>query len=118
MNPASSTHEQLTYSMKWAENVVSALHRKHPRATEKLEEILATDDKSLAKYLARSDPIWPKLRDMVKIMSNWEKCANFPGWTPGMMCSLRLTLERRMPKRVLDRLDYVGICTRIKKQGS
>jgi len=64
MNPSSTA----SYSLQWSLGVVKQLEEKYARATKITYKILAINTKTMALYLSKHDPLFPKLRDFVKIV--------------------------------------------------
>jgi len=58
------------YALDWAENVVKAHYRAHPRASYFLLVLLELTTKDLAKWLARSEERWELYKSMVKLAEN------------------------------------------------
>jgi hypothetical protein len=65
-----------SYSLTWANDVVKHLKNKHARGAEIVEEMLRVTPKQLALYLAKNDPLWKELRNLIKISDNWYRCAH------------------------------------------
>jgi hypothetical protein len=115
--PAHFPHSKPRYALWWSRTVVKRFEESCPRASEFAHEFLGSCTEDWALLLSYADPLWPKIRSMAQIMENWMNCANWPGWTPGMKSSLRRTLNVRMPQTVLEQLDSVGICVKLREQG-
>jgi len=56
------------YSYSWANQRISELVGKYPRASRILCETFALETKDLAKYLATNDPLYPVLRGLIHSM--------------------------------------------------
>jgi hypothetical protein len=96
-----------SYSYSWAMSVVNQLYDKYPRATEVVKEILQITDRHLAAYLANADPLWPDLRNLVKVVDNDLKSCAQPWNTPAHVKCTSIYLRRKGKERLADRLDAV-----------
>jgi hypothetical protein len=106
------------YSLSWANWVVSELREKYARALTSVEELLAIDDRIVAKYLALGDPVYPNIRHAVHIVDAWQKSPNWAGWTRVNKRMFTLQMRKMGYVRIADRLDNEKIDDRIEEQGS
>ena len=58
------------YSFVWAGNVFSALHSKHPRATDAVMAVYHLTPRNMAALLAFGDPLWNYIRDWIKTIDH------------------------------------------------
>lgn len=99
--PISTAH----YSLRWAESIVQKVEDKYARGYSFTKEILALEDKDLAMYLARGDPLWPKLRNLARFL---QACAD-GGWNSAKMVQeLYQSRVYGKEERIIKRLDELG----------
>lgn len=108
--PASSSDSTVRrpgYSFTWAEHVVNLLTQKHARGVNAFKRVFEVNDRQLACFLARGDPIWPQIRDIIHLMENWEKKGCSWDIYSTDVKLLRQHLHRTQRLRLLGRLDKV-----------
>lgn len=97
------------YSFQWARSIVKRLEEKYPRGTEMLYEILAIQDHDMATYLANGDPLWPHLRNLAQFLQAYWKNPDYRLNLPSMKQDVRHWARKHGDKRILLRLDDLGI---------
>lgn len=107
-----------SYSFSWALRVVNELKGKYPRATETAKRFLSIDDRNLATYLAKGDPLWPKLRDFIRTIDSWERKGLGDGWNYSNVKYLRDQFNRKGGERIAERLDKLLNSGTLKEQES
>lgn len=114
MTPAHNSR----YSLDWANSIVSRLREKYARALTSVEELLAIDDRIMAKYLALGDPVFAQLRQAVHIVDNWQKSPGWAGWTRVNKRMFILQMKKMGYVRIAERLDSQKIGDKLEEQGS
>ena len=114
MIPASSSR----YSLSWAQHVVSQLRDRYPRGLKAVYELLQITSQDLAKYLARSDPLWPHLRELARALDNWHRtCTYGYNWVTDVK-GIRFFCTRKHWERIVRRIDMLHFDNTIKEQES
>lgn len=104
------------YSYLWANARVQELREKYTRATGWVEKVLEISDVDLAKYLARGDELYPKLRDLIHFLDrSWNQDGKHPTDVTLFIASMAWA-RRKGVERVERRLDSLKSSTNIKKQ--
>lgn len=67
------------YSYRWADEICKTLEDKYPRATAKVYEILVVNHRNMVTFLARNDPVFPKIRSMVHSVEQVMKMQDISG---------------------------------------
>lgn len=94
------------YSLNWAAGVIKELKNKHARGCNIVEEVLGITDRNLAKYLATGDPLYPKLRQIIKLLDNLSLGAGKHATKAMLVANLGAMADRpgfeRIKKRLTD----------------
>lgn len=106
------------YPVSWALTIVYRLKETYPRATEIVKQNLEINDRNLAVYLARRDPIFPQIRELIHIYDNWLKRTKSDMTTTQELRETAYYLRRKGWERLADRLDGISKQRRIQEQGS
>jgi len=105
-----------SYSFSWALSVVESLKRKYTRATETVERILDIDDRILANYLAKGDPVFAQLRAIIHTVDSWQRHGGWSGNTPTDVYWLRLQMLQKGYDRPVGRLDKLKNWAKLEEQ--
>lgn len=105
-----------SYSYSWAKSVVKQLTGKYARATETVEKILEIDDRILANYLAKGDPVFAQLRALIHTVDSWQRHGGWSGNTPTDVYWFRLQAEQKGYERIVGRLDKLKNWSRLGEQ--
>jgi hypothetical protein len=110
-----ATVQPASYSFTWAEEVIKRLRAKHARATSYVEGILAIDDKILARYLAKRDPLWVEIRNLIR---NVGKKLEKPLYEPtesDLYFTVIMYVQSPQARRLKNRLTACGFSTTLKE---
>lgn len=99
--------ENFYYSQQWAEHIVDQVREKYPRGTENFLEIFKVSTKQLARFLTHRDPLWPKLRLLIRFMEACHMNPKYKPTTEEIRRIVREHLQRIHEERLLGRLDEV-----------
>jgi hypothetical protein len=112
MNPSSTA----SYSYQWALSIVESLAKTYPRATEVTCEILDITPKTIAYYLAKRDPLYPQLRELIHRVDKMVKFAS-PPMSMSEICYFMSKYSCKFqPERITKRLTAILNGPKFKEQ--
>jgi len=109
------------YSYSWALGVVERVCEKYTRGSYDVCEFLRITKRILANYVAKGDPLWPHLRDLIRWTNSFYENPRGRGFSLSreqMYSEFCEHLIRMRYERMIRRIDMLKNANIIKEQGS